>query len=263
MSSRPYGKGLPALSIATAAALTAALALVFFYAPLEAEQGFLQKIFYVHVPLAIVSLCGWVIGGLFAIQHLRTRESRWDLRSYVAIHMALIFGLATLITGSIWAKGSWGHWWVWDEPTLVSFLIVFLLYATYQPLRFAIEDPERQSRYASVFAITAGAFVPLNFIAVRASTAYVHPRVLGATSNLPWQMSLTFLISLLGMTLLFTTLCKYELTVKHTRAQLRALKRLIERREGTVTASLPARARSAAPSLHATAMAAHSRERRR
>src|SRR5207248_5371133 len=103
-------------------------------------------------------LCGFVFAAVCAIQHLRTGESRWDLRSYVAIHMSLIFGAAVLITGSIWARASWGHWWVWDEPTLVSFLIVFLLYATYQPLRFSIEDPERQSRYASVFAITAGAF---------------------------------------------------------------------------------------------------------
>ncbi len=212
-----HGSGLRALSVATVVVMAAALALVFFWVPLEAEQGFLQKIFYVHVPLAITSLCGFVIGGVFAIQHLRTREAQWDFRSYVAIHMSLIFGVATLITGSIWAKGSWGHWWVWNEPTLVSFLIVFLLYATYQPLRFAIEDPERQSRYASVFAVTAGAFVPLNFIAVRASSAYLHPRVLGATSNLPWQMALTFVISLLGIALLFTTLCKYELTVKHTR----------------------------------------------
>ncbi len=225
-----------------------ALALVFFYAPLEAEQGFLQKIFYVHVPLAIVSLCGFVVGALFAIQHLRTRDSRWDMRSYVAIHMSLIFGVATLITGSIWAKGSWGHWWVWNEPTLVSFLIVFLLYATYQPLRFAIEDPERQARYASVFAITAGAFVPLNFIAVRASTAYVHPRVLGATSNLPASMGLTFVVSLVAMALLFTTLCKYELTAKHTRAQLRALRRLADRRSGD--AEPARRQRSAAPTLH-------------
>ncbi len=243
-----YGKGLRALSISTVAVITLALALVFFYAPLEAEQGFLQKIFYVHVPLAIVALCGFVAGGLFAIQHLRTRDQRWDMRSYVAIHMGLIFGVATLITGSIWAKGSWGHWWVWDEPTLVSFLIVFLLYATYQPLRFAIEDPERQSRYASVFAITAGAFVPLNFIAVRASTAYVHPRVLGSTSNLPPRMALTFVISLIGMALLYTTMCKYELTAKHTRAQLRALRRLADRSSGT---SEPARrSRSAAPTLH-------------
>jgi heme exporter protein C len=258
-----YGKGLRALSIFTVLVMALALALVFFWAPLEAEQGFLQKIFYVHVPLAITALCGFVLGGIFAIQHLRTRDSRWDMRSYVAIHMSLIFAVATLITGSIWAKGSWGHWWVWSEPTLVSFLIVFLLYATYQPLRFAIEDPERQSRYASVFAVTAGAFVPLNFIAVRMSSAYLHPRVLGATSNLPWQMALTFLVSLLGIALLFTTLCKYELTVKHTRMQLRALRRLAERREGAVATPPPARrGRSAAPSLHATAMSAQPPERR-
>jgi len=215
---------------------------VFFYAPLEAEQGFLQKIFYLHVPLAIVALCGFVIGGLLAIQHLRTRDARWDMRSYVAIHMSLIFAVGTLITGSIWAKGSWGHWWVWNEPTLVSFLIVFLLYATYQPLRFAIEDPERQSRYASVFAVTAGAFVPMNFVAVRLSTAYLHPRVLGGTSNLPGAMALTFLVSLIAMALLYATLCKYELTAKHTRAQVRALRRRLSGETGF--ASGP---RSAAP----------------
>jgi len=245
--SRPlaYGKGLGALAIATVLAMTVALGLVFFYAPLEAEQGFLQKIFYVHVPLAIVSLCGFVLGGLLAIQHLRTRDPRWDMRSYVAIHMSLIFAVGTLITGSIWAKGSWGHWWVWSEPTLVSFLIVFLLYATYQPLRFAIEDPERQARYASVFAITAGAFVPLNFIAVRLSTAYLHPRVLGSTSNLPGPMALTFVVSLLAIALLYATMCKYELTAKHTRAQVRALRRRLTGAE----ADAPARPRSAAPAL--------------
>jgi heme exporter protein C len=220
-----YGKGLRALSISTVLVMATGLALVFFYAPLEAEQGFLQKIFYVHVPMAIVALCGFVIGGLLAIQHLRTRDPRWDMRSYVAIHMSLIFGVGTLITGSIWAKGSWGHWWVWNEPTLVSFLIVFLLYATYQPLRFAIEDPERQARYASVFAVTAGAFVPMNFIAVRLSTAYLHPRVLGGTSNLPASMALTFVVCLAGLALLYATLCRYELTAKHTRAQVRALRR--------------------------------------
>jgi heme exporter protein C len=173
-----YGTGLRPLSLATAATLTAAFTLVFFYAPLDADQGFVQKIFYVHVPLAIVTLGGFVAGGVMAIAHLRTSDRRWDLRSYVAIHLSLILGVGVLVTGAIWAKASWGHWWVWDEPTLVSFLIVFLLYATYQPLRFSIEDPERQARYASVFAITAGAFVPLNFLAVRLAQSLTHPRFL-------------------------------------------------------------------------------------
>src|SRR4051812_19336365 len=152
------------------------MALAFFYAPMDADQGFMQKIFYVHVPMAIVSLGGFVAGGIFAIQHLRTGERRHDMRSYVAIHLALILGVGTLVTGSIWARASWGHWWVWDEPTLVSFLIIFLLYACYQPLRFSIEDPERQARYAAVFSIVAGAFVPLNFIAGRAGPSLAPPR---------------------------------------------------------------------------------------
>jgi heme exporter protein C len=223
-----YGSGLRSLSLATAATLTAAFALVFFYAPLDADQGFVQKIFYVHVPLAIVSLGGFVAGGVMAIAHLRTRDRRWDLRSYVAIHLSLILGLGVLATGAIWAKASWGHWWVWDEPTLVSFLIVFLLYATYQPLRFSIEDPERQARYASVFAITAGAFVPLNFLAVRLAQSLTHPRVLSATGgSMPGSMRFTFLVSLAAMTLLFVTLWKYELASKHAREQLRRLRRTL------------------------------------
>src|SRR5919198_1154792 len=173
-----YGKGLRPLSVATVLTLTGAFALVFFYAPNDADQGFVQKIFYIHVPLAIVSLCGFVAAGLMAAAYLRTRRQVWDIRSYVAVHLSIIFGVAGLATGSLWAKASWGHWWVWDEPVLVSFLIVFLLYCTYQPLRFSIDDGERQARYASVFAIAAGAFVPLNFVAVRLAAAYAHPRVL-------------------------------------------------------------------------------------
>jgi len=224
-----FGRGLRALSIVTVLTISAALALIFFYAPLDGDQGFIQKIFYVHVPLAIVSLLGFVAAGVYAIQHLRTRDETYDYRSYVTIHMSIIFGVAVLVTGSIWAKGSWGKWWVWDEPTLVSFLIVFLLYVTYYPLRYSIEDPGRRARYSSVFAITAGAFVPINFIAVRLSQSLVHPRVLTATGgSMPGEMRLTFLVALAAIALLYTTLVKLELTAKHARMQLKALRRALE-----------------------------------
>jgi heme exporter protein C len=240
-----YGTRLRALSLLTAVTLTAGFSLAFFYAPMDADQGFMQKIFYVHVPLAIVALCGFVFAGIMAIQHLRTRESRFDLRSYVAIHLSLILGAGVLITGSIWAKASWGHWWVWDEPTLVSFLVVFLLYATYQPLRFSIEDPEKQARYASVFAVIAGAFVPLNFLAVRLAQTYTHPRVFAtADGGLPDKMKLAFVVCLLGMAALYVTLWKYEMASKHTSAQLRSLRRKIAGPD-----TVASQGRSAAPSL--------------
>jgi heme exporter protein C len=244
-----YGKRLRALALTTFAALTLTLALAFFWAPDDLDQGFLQKIFYLHVPLAIVTLCGFVYGGVAAVAHLRTRDSRWDMRSYVAIHLSLVFGVGVLITGAIWAKGSWGVWWDWSEPTLVSFLLIMLLYTTYQPLRFAIEDPERQARYASVFAITAGAFVPINFVIVRLSTAYLHPRVLGDVSgNLPGRFQVVFYLSLVSIGLLWITLWRYEMTSKHASAQLRALKRLLA---GDEDEGLPRR--SAVPTLSGSA----------
>lgn len=238
-----YGTRLRPLSIATVLALLGAFGLAAWYAPIEADQGFSQKIIYVHVPLAIVTLCGFVFGAVMAVKHLRTRDPRYDLKSYIAIHMSLVFGLAALITGMIWAKAAWGVWWEWREATLVSFLIVYLLFCTYQPLRFSIEDPERQARYASVFAITAGAFVPVNFLAVRLADAYIHPRVLTTSgSGLTPEMSVAFYTALLAMGLLYVLLWRFELTSKNARAQLRALRRKLGGDEAS-------HSRSAAPRM--------------
>ena len=217
-----------ALPILTVVTLVAGFALVFFVVPNDADQGFVQKIFYLHVPLAICALVGFMVAAVQAILHLRTGDSKWDVRAYVSIHMSVIFGVAVLITGSIWARASWGKWWVWDEPTLVSFLIVFLLYVTYYPLRYAIEDRERQARYASVFAITAGAFVPLNFMAVRLAETLVHPRVFATSdSGLTPRMWLGFLVCFAGMALLWETLVRFELAAKSTRARIGRLRRAL------------------------------------
>ncbi len=242
-----YGKGLRPLSIAAVCATAAAAVLIFFYAPIEADQGFSQKIFYVHVPMAIVALVGFVAAGVMGIKHLRSGDRSWDLRSYVAIHLSIILGVGVLVTGMIWAKASWGHWWRWEEPVLVSFLIVFLLYCVYFPLRFSIEDPDRQARYSSVFAITAGAFVPLNFIAVRLAEQVLHPRVFSQTGgDLPAEMFLTLTVALVAMALLFVTLWKLELSAKHAALQLKRVRARLElRAERRAEAARPGRSEPA------------------
>ena len=238
-----HGTRLRPLALASAVLIVTGLGLALFWAPMDADQGFSQKIFYVHVPMAIVALCGFVFGAIEAIRHLRTRDPRHDLRSYTAIHLSLILAVGVLVTGSFWAHAAWGQWFVWDEPTLTSFLIVFLLYCTYQPLRFSIEDPEKQGRYASVFAITAGAFVPLNFLAVRLAEEQTHPRVLNASGGeMPAEMRTAFLVMVVGVTLLFITLWKLEMSHKVARGQMRKLRR----RLGD---DLPAQGRSAAPQV--------------
>jgi heme exporter protein C len=126
---------------------------------------------------------------------------------------------------------------------LVSFLVVFLLYCVYYPLRYSIEDPERQARYASVFAIVAGAFVPLNFTAVRMAESLSHPRVLSETGgSMPGEMRMTFLVALAGMACLFVTLWKYELASKSASIQLRSLRRRLAGDDGLAPLQ-----RSAAP----------------
>src|SRR3954465_10743452 len=98
------GSRLRTLSIATVVTLITGFALAAFVAPMDADQGFMQKIFYLHVPMAIVALCGFILGGVVAIQHLRTDDAAWDLRSSVAIHISVILGIGVLLTGAMWAK---------------------------------------------------------------------------------------------------------------------------------------------------------------
>ena len=110
-----------------------------------------------------------------------------------------------------------------------------------------IEDPERQARYAAVFSIVSGAFVPLNFMAVRAAQPLAHPRVLTATGgSMPGSMRFTFLVALAGMAALFVTLWKYELASKHASMQLRRLKRKLA---GDEDLWAPNPRRTAAPQL--------------
>jgi len=141
---------LPAVAAATTALFAAAIALIFFYAPTDADQGFSQRIFYFHVPIALTSYVAFGWGAWKALVYLRRRADDADLESYVAIHQGVVFGALTLVTGSIWARASWGVWWAWSDDQLVLFLVLFLFYCAYFMLRFSVEPgPARATRAPS------------------------------------------------------------------------------------------------------------------
>ncbi len=152
--------GLPALAVACTGLVGLAVGLTFFYAPTDGDQGFSQRIFYFHVPIALTSyVCfGW--GAWKALRYLRTRDERADLESYVAIHQGVIFGALTLVTGSIWAKASWGVWWSWSENQLVLFLVLFLFYCAYFMLRFSVEPGPARSNMSAVYALFGVVLIP-------------------------------------------------------------------------------------------------------
>ena len=128
----------PAVALAAAAfaLLLVGVALAFYWVPDAPLEGFRQRIFYIHVPVALTSYACFGWAAWKALRLVSTREQRYDLESYTAVHMGVIFGVLTLVTGSIWARTSWGVWWSWGERQLVLFLVLFLFYSAYLMLRF-------------------------------------------------------------------------------------------------------------------------------
>ena len=104
-------------------------------------------------------------------------DERYDLESYVAIHQGTIFGALTLITGSIWARASWGVWWTWSSNQLVLFLVLFLFYCAYFMLRFSLEEGPRRARSSAVYALFGVALIPVSFLAIRLAEDFIHPTV--------------------------------------------------------------------------------------
>ena len=225
------GAASAASRIATAATLGTALALVFFYAPLDADQGFVQKIFYMHVPLAIVALCGFIFGGISRSATCAPATASWDMRSYVAIHMSLILGVGVLITGLDLGQGLVGPL-VGVERADAGLVPDHRPAVRHLPAAAVLDrGPREAGALRGVFAIVAGAFVPLNFIAVRLAQPLSTRACYGPGGNLPGSMQFMFLVSLVGIALLYVTLWKYEMAAKHARMQPRGGGAAARRRE--------------------------------
>ena len=220
---------LPQLVGLTILALGAAIALIFFYAPLDTNQGLSQKIFYFHVPIALTSYACFGWGAWKALRYLWKRDERADLESYVAIHQGLIFGSLVLLTGSIWAKISWGVWWAWSDDQLVVFLVLFLFYCAYFMLRYSVDAGPARSNMSAVYALFGVVLVPISFLTIRISKPFLHPQVFSLKHgySMTGSMFFTFCVALLRMLSLFATLYQLELAGKRLDAHLRELRELL------------------------------------
>ena len=213
-----------------AAFLLLGTALAFYWVPNAPIEGFRQRIFYFHVPIALTAYACFGWGAWKALRLLWTRDRRYDLESYTAVHMGVIFGILTLLTGSIWARTSWGHWWVWGSRQLVLFLVLFLFYAAYFMLRFSVDPGPRRANLSAVYALFGVALIPVSFLAIRLSEDLVHPVVFthDVQSNLTATQITTFGICLVGMLALAGSLYVNELTGKRVDARLRELREALQ-----------------------------------
>ena len=216
---------LTVLAIVAAALTAVAVAMIFFVAPEDADQGLSQKIFYVHVPIALTAYACFGLAAWKAFRLLTTRRERYDLESYTGVHQGTIFGALTLVTGSIWAKASWGVWWTWSSNQLVLFLVLFLFYCAYFLLRYSIEPGPRRERISAVYALFGVALVPVSFLAIRLASDFIHPTVFTRDGpQMTGKMFTAFCLSWAAITLLAYVMYRVELAGKRTDAHLRELR---------------------------------------
>lgn len=217
------------MAVAAAVVLVTGVALALLWAPEDADQGPSQRIFYLHVPIALTAYACFGWGAWKALRLLWTGEQRYDLESYTAVHMGTIFGTLTLVTGSLWARTSWGVWWSWGERQLVLFLILFLFYAAYFMLRFSLPDGPGRARISAVYALFGVVLIPISFLAIRLAENFIHPVVFTRDGpQMSGDMFFTFCVCLAGTLLLAGTLYFNELAGKRLDLRLRELRESLE-----------------------------------
>jgi heme exporter protein C len=219
---------LPALAWSAVALMATAFALVFFYAPIDADQGVSQKIFYIHVPIALTSYACFGWGAWKAFVHLWKRSPGADLESYAAIHQGVIFGALTLVTGSIWARISWGVWWTWSSNQLVTFLILFLFYSAYFMLRYSVESGPARANMCAVYALFGVVLIPVSWLSIRLANDFIHPTVFTTDGpQMSGSMFLAFCVSWLALLTLAGTMYRVELAGKRLDERMRELRELL------------------------------------
>jgi len=212
------------LTAVSALAVAVALFLVFLVAPREAVMGNIQRVFYFHVPSAWVGYLALFVSFVASLLFLFRRERRWDRIAYSSVEIGLVYITQGIITGSIWAKATWGVWWTW-EPRLTTSAVLWAIYASYLTLRRAMEDPSRRARVAAVYSVLGFVAVPINFMAIRWWRT-VHPLVFDSEgSHLTPTMLAVLIFCVVTFTIVYFALLAFRLRLQRLSDQIQALKR--------------------------------------
>jgi heme exporter protein C len=186
---KPQPKALTFLTILSVVLFLGALGMVFMYAPLEALMNYVQKVFYFHISNAWVGMLGFIVAAAAGVIYLIKKDLKWDIVELAAVEISLVFFIIAIITGSIWAKPSWGTYWTWDAR-LTTAAILEMIYLAYLLLRQGIEDPERRARFGAVYTLIGAVSVPVTFLSIRIWQT-IHPVVVGGSSGAQGSFGMT------------------------------------------------------------------------
>ena len=197
----------------------------FLFAPLAEGLGELTRVLYFHVPTAWVTVLAFLTGAVFSVLYLKTKNIKYDFYAESASQLGFVFCILTTVTGSIWAKMSWGSFWNWD-PRETSVFILLLIYAAYFALRSAVEQEDKKAALSAAYSILAFATVPFFvFIVPRVYTS-LHPDPLvnpEGKIHMDAKMLTVFLSSLTGFTVLFIWMIRIKMNLALIQLKLKEM----------------------------------------
>ena len=212
------------------ALMLANLYLIFMWAPTEAVMGHVQRIFYIHVPMAWIAFLAFFLVFVGSVLYLWKRESRWDILASSSAELGVVFTTLVLITGPIWAKPVWGIWWTWDAR-LTTTLVLWLIYVSYLMLRAYSVNRSQGALYSAVLGVIGFIDVPIVYFAVNWWRTQHQRLVLGTGSlegSLNSDMRIALYFSALVFILLFALLLRERMSMKRTEEELRMVRYSIE-----------------------------------
>jgi heme exporter protein C len=184
----------------------------------ESTMGLVQKIFYYHMPSAWMFLTAGIVCGVASVRFLITGDPRHDRLAWAAAEMAVIFGVVTLVTGPLWARKSWGTFWIWDARTTSSLVQWMVAWAYLILRRYGGPGSEKLAAGLALFgtANTVFIYVSVNYWRT------IHPPT-SVVPKLPFTMGVQLWFCVAAFALLFVLLLKMRVRLEEQRATLDSL----------------------------------------
>jgi heme exporter protein C len=200
------------------AVMFAAAPFIIARADYEATMGLVQKIFYYHMPSAIMFLVAGLTCGVASARYLFSGSPKQDRLAYAAAELAVLFGAITLVTGPLWARKAWGVWWAWDVRLTSSLMGWMVAWAYLLVRKYGGPGSDKLAAGLALFGM---ANVPFVYISVNYWRT-IHPKT-SVVPTLPVDMGVALWFSFLSFTLLFTLLLRLRVHLEEQRARLDAL----------------------------------------
>jgi heme exporter protein C len=197
---------------------------VFAFTPAEIHEGLAQKIFYLHLPAALMAYVAFGVVAIASVAYLWLRDDRLDRIAESSAEVGVVFLSVVLTTGPFWGRPVWGHWWDWSEMRLDLTLFLWFIFMAYVLLRGAIDDRDQRARYSAVLAVLGVLDIPFIHLSVY-MFRNIHPMPIvlkPSAPSLPGAMLVTLLISFVSFAVVYVALVRARYALATDRAQREA-----------------------------------------